>query len=156
MLANANLLVEDQKDFELQIATKKDQENSKDKQEENKVKFGRFTLPKEKNRRSGSAVTLDRTEAAMSDEDNEDVDEDQGSSDKRSNSDNMGDFMVKYKSIQTWHVRSVLVYWICTICMLIECFILFVIVVTPAVLRFPEEYEYLKGQEILLFVLACL
>ena len=102
-------------------------------------------------------MTLDRTEAALSDEDdNEDVDEDQGSPDKRRGSENMGDFMAKYKSIQTWHVRSVLIYWICTICMLIECFILFVIVVTPAVLRFPEEYEFLKGQEIFLFVLACL
>ncbi len=47
-------------------------------------------------------------------------------------------------------------YWICTICMLIECFVLFVIVVTPAVLRFPEEYEFLKGQEIFLFILAVL
>ena len=66
------------------------------------------------------------------------------------------DFLKRYKSIQVWHVRSVLVYWVCTIAMLIECFILFIIVVTPAVLKFPEEFEYLRVQEITLFILACL
>jgi hypothetical protein len=40
--------------------------------------------------------------------------------------------------------------------MLIECFILFIKAVTPEGLEFPDEYEYLRWQEILLFVIASL
>lgn len=54
------------------------------------------------------------------------------------------------------HLASVVIYWICTICMLLECFILFVKAVTPSGLEFPDEYSYLRSQEIVLFVLASL
>ena len=105
--------------------------------------------------RGGSIVTLDRTEAAMSDEDedqNLDFDEEDdeatstaGTAKRSDSSQNLGEFMSRYKKIQTWHVRSVIAYWVVTIFMLIVCFILFVTVVTPDIFDIPNEYEFLKG-----------
>ena len=40
--------------------------------------------------------------------------------------------------------------------MLVESFVLFVKAVTPSGLRFPDEYEFLRSQEIALFVIASL
>lgn len=51
---------------------------------------------------------------------------------------------------------SVIIYWICTVSMLIECFILFIKAVTPSGLRFPDEYEFLRTQEIAQFIVASL
>ena len=38
--------------------------------------------------------------------------------------------------------------------MLIECFVLFIKAVTPSGLDFPDEYDLLRSQEIILFVIA--
>ena len=40
--------------------------------------------------------------------------------------------------------------------MLLECFVLFIKVVTPEGLNFPDEYGFLRSQEIILFVIASL
>ena len=150
-MRNANLLVEDQGNFERQI---NETEGKNAYSKNTKSKFGRLTVATQQTR-TGSAITLDRTETVLSDRGDDDQEESTKSSEKQT-TESLEEFMVKYKKIQTWHVRSVLLYWICTIAMLIECFVLFVIVVTPAVLKFPEEYEFLKAQEIALFLLALL
>ena len=62
----------------------------------------------------------------------------------------------KFLKIKKVHSVSVFVYWCCTVCMLIECFVLFIKAVTPSGLEFPDEYEFLRSQEIVLFVVALL
>ena len=62
----------------------------------------------------------------------------------------------QFFKIRKIHQAGVIVYWVCTVSMLVECFILFVKAVTPSGLAVPDEYQYLKSQEIILFVLASL
>ncbi len=62
----------------------------------------------------------------------------------------------EFYRIQKIHTAGVIIYWICTVSMLIECFILFIKAVTPSGLEFPDEYEFLRDQEIAQFIIASL
>lgn len=54
----------------------------------------------------------------------------------------------RFNEIQKVHSIGVIIYWICTISMMIEGFFLFIKAVTPEGLDFPKEYELLRVQEI--------
>ena len=115
--------------------------------ERKKSTFGRLASLPNKPIRTGSAITLDNTEAAMSvvSRDEEIMDEIQSSSGSSGSQKNISDFMRRYRRIQKWHVRSVLLYWICTLLMLIEGFVLLGYALSPKQVRFPDRFSHLKA-----------
>ena len=64
--------------------------------------------------------------------------------------------MENYFRIRRIHTISVSLYWVCTVVVLVESFVLFIKAVTPAGLRFPDQHKDLRGQEIAQFVIAVL
>jgi len=63
--------------------------------------------------------------------------------------------MADYNRIRRIHTVCVIVYWLCTIAMLIECLYLFIKAVSPKwEIRFPKRHHWLKEQEIAEFVVA--
>ena len=59
-----------------------------------------------------------------------------------------------YKRLRRIHTVAVILYWICTIAMLIESFYLFLKAVSPKGLRFPARHHLLRAQEIAEFIVA--
>lgn len=61
----------------------------------------------------------------------------------------------RYFKILRIHSLGVIVYWVCTVSMLIESFVLFIEAVAPSGLNFRHKNEHFKSQEIAEFILAC-